>query len=78
MRPEPESDTVECDIRKVLDGGIGWSRHPLVEDSLGLERRTGMAICDSDPCKLHYSWCLSMIGAAPRSRWEFELDVTRI
>jgi hypothetical protein len=45
--------------------------------ALELERRTGLAICDSDPLKLHYSWCLSMIGAAPRSRWEFELDVTR-
>jgi hypothetical protein len=45
--------------------------------ALELERRTGLAICDSDPLKLHYSWCLSMTGAAPRSRWEFELDVTR-
>ena len=45
--------------------------------ALELERHTGLAICDSDPLKLHYSWCLSMIGAAPRSRWESELAVTR-
>ena len=45
--------------------------------ALELETATGSAIRDSDPLKLHYSWCLTMIGAAPRSRWESELDITR-
>jgi hypothetical protein len=33
-----------------------------------LEHQTGLAVCASDPLKLHYSWCLSRIGAGPRER----------
>lgn len=36
-----------------------------------------MAICDSDPLKLHYSWCLARIGAAPASRFLSELAAVR-
>jgi hypothetical protein len=43
------------------------------EDPRLLEQQTGLAVCDSDPLKLHYSWCLSSIGAAPRERFELEL-----
>ncbi|WP_072806933.1 hypothetical protein [Rhodococcoides yunnanense] len=39
-----------------------------------LEARAGVAICDSDPLKLHYSWCLARIGATPRVRYERELS----
>lgn len=42
-----------------------------------LEARTGIAICDSDPLKLHYSWSLSRIGAAPWSRFVDELAAVR-
>lgn len=42
-----------------------------------LEQRTGLAVCDSDPLKLHYSWCLSRIGAAPPERFERELAQVR-
>ncbi|WP_202968435.1 hypothetical protein [Pseudonocardia sp. HH130629-09] len=34
-------------------------------------------LCDSDPLKLHYSWCLARIGAAPWSRFEHELHGVR-
>ncbi|MFB9784027.1 hypothetical protein [Rhodococcus baikonurensis] len=39
-----------------------------------LEVRSGIAICDSDPLKLHYSWCLAAVGAAPAERFERELS----
>lgn len=29
-----------------------------------LERTEGVAVCDGDPLKLHYSWCLAAVGAA--------------
>ena len=45
--------------------------------SLGLERDHQIVLCDSDPLKLHYSWCLARIGAAPWSRFERELISTR-
>lgn len=39
------------------------------EQAIALEQRSGLAICDSDPLKLHYSWCLARVGAAPVSRF---------
>ncbi len=45
--------------------------------ALALEQRSGLAVCDSDPLKLHYSWCLSRIGAAPRARFDHELAEVR-
>jgi hypothetical protein len=38
---------------------------------------SGVVLCDSDPLKLHYSWCLARIGAAPWSRFEHEPRETR-
>lgn len=42
-----------------------------------LETGTGLAVCDSDPVKLHYAWSLSQIGAAPRARFDHELAHVR-
>ena len=47
------------------------------DQALTLERETGLAGCDSDPLKLHYSWCLSRIGSAPWARFEHELAQVR-
>lgn len=45
--------------------------------ALTLEAATGIAVCDSDPLKLHYSWCLAAVGAAPITRFEHELTAVR-
>jgi hypothetical protein len=45
--------------------------------ALDLEDRAQVAICDTDPMKLHYSWCLARIGAAPASRFAYELACVR-
>lgn len=45
--------------------------------AIALERRAGVALCDSDPLKLHYSWCLARIGAAPVARFLHELVAVR-
>ena len=50
---------------------VRWSQ------ALDLENREGLAICDSDPLKLHYSWCLARIGAAQLSRFTSELACVR-
>lgn len=42
-----------------------------------LEANNPVVVCDSDPVKLHYSWCLNRIGAAPRERFAHELAATR-
>lgn len=48
-----------------------WSR------AVALESRLGLAVCDSDPLKLHYSWCLSWIGVEPWIRFRHELSAVR-
>ncbi len=45
--------------------------------AVDLESRSGTAICDSDPLKLHYSWSLARVGAAPWSRFEHEFTQAR-
>ena len=41
-----------------------WSK------STGVESATGLAVCDTDPLKLHYDYCLARIGAAAWARFE--------
>ncbi|MDZ7915028.1 MAG: hypothetical protein U5O16_24865 [Rhodococcus sp. (in: high G+C Gram-positive bacteria)] len=45
--------------------------------ALHLEAQSGLALSDSDPLKLHYSWCLARIGAAPHARFKHELSAVR-
>jgi len=45
--------------------------------AVDLEDRARVAVCDTDPLKLHYSWCLARIGAAPASRFACELASVR-
>ena len=46
-------------------------------EALELENALGHVLCDSDPLKLHYSWCLYRIGAAPRARFAHEYQQVR-
>lgn len=46
-------------------------------DALQREREKGCAICDTDPLKLHYSWCLCRVGELPKCQWELQLQATR-
>jgi hypothetical protein len=41
--------------------------------ALQLEKEHRVVLCDSDPLKLHYSWSLARVGAAPWSRFRHEL-----
>jgi hypothetical protein len=45
--------------------------------ALQRERLSGLAVCDDDPLKLHYSWSLARIGALSRRRWQAEVDAHR-
>jgi len=38
---------------------------------------TGLAICDTDPLKLHYVWTLWRIGAAPVAHWQHQCAAIR-
>ncbi|MEU4561796.1 hypothetical protein AB0F72_25720 [Actinoplanes sp. NPDC023936] len=41
------------------------------------ERRSGLAVCDDDPLKLHYTWSLARIGALSWRHWQAEVDAHR-
>lgn len=45
--------------------------------ALALEAQTGCAVCDTDPLKLHYTWCLMQIGAASEEEFEAARIATR-
>jgi hypothetical protein len=45
--------------------------------ALAVEDANDPAICDTDPLKLHYVWCLWQIGEAPESQWHQEKAATR-
>jgi hypothetical protein len=47
------------------------------QQALQLENQNRIVLCDSDTMKLHYSWCLARIGAAPWSRFHHELRYVR-
>ena len=46
-------------------------------DAVLMEQTEGHAVCDTDPLKLHYSWCLMQIGKCPKSQWELQLQTMR-
>jgi hypothetical protein len=45
--------------------------------AIARERASGLAVCDDDPLKLHYSWSLVRTGVASPERWTFELAANR-
>lgn len=38
--------------------------------ALAAEHETGLAVCDTDPLKLHYDYCLARVGAASWDRFD--------
>jgi hypothetical protein len=47
------------------------------QQALELEKQNRVVLCDSDPLKLHFSWCLARIGAVPWSKFLHELRYAR-
>ena len=41
-----------------------------------LEQETGLAVCDTDPLKAHYVWCLWQAGLADRVGWDLQCEMT--
>ena len=41
-----------------------WAQHNVrkYQMALAIEREHGFAICDTDPMKIHYSWCMERAG----------------
>lgn len=46
-------------------------------DAIALEASCGVAVCDTDPFKLHYVWCLWQIGEVAEDEWLLEMEANR-
>ena len=46
-------------------------------DACFIEQSCGLAVCDTDPLKLHYSWCLRQIGKSTEAEWQLAWQAAR-
>ena len=69
--PERASDPVAAAVFWAERNVDRW------QAALAMEARAPWAVCDSDPLKLHYLWCLWQIDEASTNDWQTELDATR-
>ena len=69
--PERASDPVAAAVFWAERNVDRW------QAALAMEARAPWAVCDSDPLKLHYLWCLWQIGEASTNDWLTELNATR-
>ena len=44
--------------------------------AVAVEAERGVAVCDTDPLKLHYDYCLAAVGAATWRRFEVGVSLT--
>lgn len=68
--------TCEADLPIEADYWVGVNTARWAQ-ALELETEVEIAVCDSDPLKLHYSWCLAAVGAAPVDRFAAEAQRSR-
>ncbi|ALE77153.1 hypothetical protein WY02_00120 [Pseudonocardia sp. AL041005-10] len=69
-----EPDGVDLDAQAAYWVGVNADRWAAARS---IDAAGSVAVCDSDPLKLHYSWCLARIGAGPIDRWNHELRAVR-
>ncbi|MEU4425181.1 hypothetical protein AB0F81_31560 [Actinoplanes sp. NPDC024001] len=47
------------------------------QEALAREAGAGLAVCDDDPMKLHYTWALARLGLVDPAVWRREVEVNR-
>jgi hypothetical protein len=70
-RPDSQADAVEAGRLWIEWNAKRWS------DAVAMEQAKGVAVCDTDPLKLHFSWALWQTGEAPEVEWLAQLRFTR-
>ena len=48
------------------------------ERAVATEQSQGVAVCDTDPFKLYYTWCLWRLGKVTRAEWEQAAMASRV
>jgi hypothetical protein len=69
--PDPALDPVGAARFWVEQGARRWMA------ARAMERLSGIAVCDTDPLKLHYVWSLWQIGVASERYWREQCVATR-
>ncbi|MGO6943052.1 hypothetical protein [Rhizobium johnstonii] len=70
-RPDRHADLIEAARLWTEWNAKRWS------DTVAMEQAKGVAVCDTDPLKLHFSWALWQIGEAPEAEWLAQLGFIR-
>lgn len=78
----PETGPVQnvpCEQSDPQGAAAFWAGRNVMrwQAALAMEQRTGLALCDTDPLKLHYTWCLWQIGEATKQHWQLSLQAVR-
>ncbi|MBB4186573.1 hypothetical protein [Sinorhizobium terangae] len=73
--PSPRPDR-NADAMKAAQAWTDWNARRWA-DALATEEERGVAVCDTDPLKLHFIWGLWRIGEAPKEHWLYQLEETR-
>lgn len=47
-------------------------------DAERIEASEGVAYCDTDPLKLHYTWCLWRVGRGTKAEWDAAVNAHRL
>ena len=68
----PEHGRIVVPPDRAIDEAAFWSglNAERWTRALAIEARAGHALCDGDPLKLSYDYCLARVGEAPWSRFE--------
>lgn len=70
-RPDRHADPIEAARLWTEWNAKRWS------DAVAMEQAKRVAVCDTDPLKLHFSWALWQIDEAPEAEWLAQLGFTR-
>jgi hypothetical protein len=69
--PDAETEPEAAARFWVAHGARRWA------DAVTMARTKGLAVCDTDPLKLHYAWSLWRIGMASERYWQAACAATR-
>jgi hypothetical protein len=76
VEEQPPASEVEQRLSEIDLEGFWVARNAARwHEANRVEVETGLAICDTDPFKLHYTWSLWRIGQIPESRWRLAVSV---
>lgn len=78
----PETGPVQnvpCEQSDPQGAAAYWAGRNVLrwQTALAMEQRTGLALCDTDPLKLHYTWCLWQIGEVTEQQWQLSVQAVR-